>query len=169
MSTYRNVQSLEKHEAVASHCDIPPTPERIHIKEDRSISDVFSYLGELFGRLTSDLGELFSLHMDLLKAEVRDTAKTVARDSAMLIAAAVIGWFALGGITLALIAFISHLLPIEAVHLSLATGAAIVGVLYAIIAGGLAMAGIKHLQKANLAPDRTIQEIKRDKEAVKEL
>lgn len=169
MSIYKNVQSLENQEAAGDHCDIPPTPERIHLKEDRSISDVFSYLGDLFSRLTSDLGELFSLHMDLLKAEVRDTAKTLARDSAMIIAAAVLGWFAFAGITLALIAFVSHLLPIEAVHLSLGTGAAIVGVLYAVIAGALAMAGIKHLQKASLAPDRTIHEIKRDKEAVKEL
>jgi hypothetical protein len=139
------------------------------MKDDRNIGDVFSYLGELFGKLTSDFGELFSLHVDLLKAEAKESAKVLARDSAMLIVAAVLGWFAFTAVTLALIAVIAAYLPMESQLLAFAAGAAIVGVVYLVIAGGLAFAGIKHLQERSLAPDRTIHEIKRDKEAVKEI
>lgn len=165
MSIYKNVHTLDN-----DGCEVPEAvPSQLKPSGERSINDVFSYISELFSRLTSDLGELFNLHTELFKAEMRDAGKAIARDSALLIAAAAIGWFAFAGFTLALIALVSWLLPIDEAHLSLAAGAAIVGVLYAILAGVLAMMGIKHLQKSSLAPDRTIQEIKRDKEAVKEL
>jgi hypothetical protein len=164
MSTYQSVHSLPDPAPARG-----PAPVAGSGKDDHSMKDVVAYLGELFSRLTSDLGELFSLHMDLLKAEARDSVKTLARDSALMITGAVLGLFAFWGLTLALMALIAGLLPIENALLAFAAGTAIVGVLYAIIAGALVMAGIKHLQKRSLAPDRTIQEIKRDKEAVKEI
>lgn len=136
--------------------------------DDRTIGDVFTYLGDLFSRLSSDLGSLFSLHMDLLKAELSESAGKLAKDSAMLAVAGVLGLFAFMGITLGLIALVASFFSMNA-FLSAAAGAGIVGVLYAIIAGVLASVGISHLKKRSLTPERSIQEAKRDKELVKDL
>jgi len=168
MSTLKNIDSfceqpnvIDARTAAESHSTVS--------RDDRNMHDVISYLGDLFSRLTNDLSQLFSLHMDLLKAEMLDSARTLARDSAMLVVAMVLGWFAFAGITLALASVIAGALPIANPLMAFAAGAAIVGVAYAIIAAILAMAGIKNLREKSLTPDRTIHEVKRDKDAVKEI
>lgn len=141
---------------------------RIPDRDGHNISDVISYVGDLFGRLGSDISNLISLRADLLKAELRDGAKTLAIDSALLIAGAFLGIFAFSAITLAIIGFIANALPLEG-FMAFAVSAIIVGVAYAIIAGILVFAGIRHLQKRGVAPQRSIAEVKRDKEWVRDI
>lgn len=165
MTTLNNIRSMHDDE-----CDIDAenVPHSI-ARDEHTMKDVLNYIGDLFSRLTSDLGELFSLHMDLFKAEMRDAAKTLARDSAMLIVAIALAGVAFGGFTLALAALVAAFLPIANGFLAFAAGTAIVGAVYLLIAGILAFAGINHLRKRSLAPDRTIQEVQRHKQAVKEI
>jgi hypothetical protein len=71
-------------------------------------ADSAGRIGELFGKLTTDVGQLMTLRIDLLKAELRDGAKTLARDSALMIAGAVMAWFAFMAATLALCALVAR-------------------------------------------------------------
>lgn len=164
MSNYQNMDNG------ADFCDgVDARLARPEMARDRSLNDVFTYLGDLFSKLTGNLGELLTLHKDLLKAEVQDATKRIARDGAMLAVGAVLGVFTLSVFTLALIAVISGVLPIDNLFYALAAGSAIVGVLYAAVAGILVMMGLKNLKKGSLTPDRTLYEVQRDKQAVKEL
>jgi hypothetical protein len=114
------------------------------------------------------VGNLVTLRIDLLKVELRDSTKTFARDSAMMVAGAVIGLFAFGALTAALVAFMATVLPLTAGK-AVAASALIVGVAYAIIAGLLVFLGIRHLKKRGVKPERSIEEIRRDKEWMKEI
>jgi hypothetical protein len=132
------------------------------------MSDSFSRLSDLIKTLSQDLGNLVTLQIELLKAETKDSAKTLARDSALLIAGAVLAYIAFCVITLAIIGFIAAALPMDLL-MAVAVSSVIVGVAYALLAGGLAWAGINHLKKRGVAPERTIEEIRRDKEWVKDI
>ncbi len=136
---------------------------------DRDMGDVFSYLGELFSKLSSDAGNLITLQMELLKAEVRESATVMIKNSVLITLGAVVGMLSFAIITLALTGFIAAALHIQEDPMAWAVAALIVGVVYALIAGGLVFAGLKHLKGRKLAPERTIEEIKRDKEWVKEI
>lgn len=137
-------------------------------RNDQGMGDTFSRLSELIKTLSNDVGNLMTLQIGLLKAETREGAKTLARDSALLIAGSILAYIAFCVITLALIGFIAAALPMDLL-MAVAVSALIVGVLYALIAGGLAWAGINHLKKRGVAPERSIEEIRRDKEWVKDI
>ena len=130
--------------------------------------DTFAFLSERISKLSADVGNLVSLRIDLLKAELQDGAATLARDSALIVAGAVFGLFAFGVLTFAIIGFIASALTMGAV-MNWAVSAIIVFVAYSIIAGGLIFAGIQHLKKRGVAPEKSIAEVKRDKEWVREI
>lgn len=134
----------------------------------QDMKDVFQYLGDLFSRLGNDLSTLMNLRMDLLKAELQEAGKVLAIDSILVIAGGFLGFFAFSTITLALVGFLAHVLPQEG-FLAFGLSALIVGAVYALIAGGLIFAGIRHLQRRGITPERSIEEIERDKQLVKEL
>lgn len=137
--------------------------------DSREVRDVFGYLGELFSKLSTDAGNLINLQVELLKAELRESTAIMARNSVLILAGAVVGAITLAVITLAIIGFIATALPFESDIMAWAVSALIVGVVYALIAGGLVFAGIKNFKERNMAPTRSIEEIKRDKEWVKEI
>lgn len=139
------------------------------MSDGRDMSDVFHYLGELFSKLSSDAGNLINLQIELLKAELRESATVVARNSILLMAGGVVGILAVAVITFAIIGFVASMLPITDNIMAWAVAALIVGVLYALVAGGLAFAGLKSFKNRNIAPERSIEEMKRDKEWVKEI
>lgn len=141
-----------------------PTPPR----HDQGMGDTFSRISDLIKTLSNDMGNLVTLQINLLKAETREAAKTLARDSALLIAGGVLAYIAFCVITLAIIGFIAAALPMELL-MSVAVAAVIVGVVYAIIAGIMAWMGLNHLKKRGVAPERSIDEVRRDKEWVKEM
>lgn len=136
--------------------------------QTRPASDVVNYIGNLIGQLTSDVGNLVTLQLDLLKVEMRDSVKVVVRDSAMMIAGAIIGLLAFAILNLALIAWISTLLPMAPMP-AFATAALIVGAVHLVLAGLLAFLGMRHLKKRSLKPERTMEEIQKDKMLMKEI
>jgi uncharacterized membrane protein YqjE len=115
-------------------------------------------LGDLVKQLAQDSGTLVRQEIALAKAELRQNVKSLVRDVAMIAVGAVIA--AVGG--LVLVAFLVILLG--SVLNNYWLGALIVGALFVIVGGALAMANLKKLQKEEVAPTRTLDTLKEDKQ-----
>jgi hypothetical protein len=119
-------------------------------------------LGQLFGDLSRQLGNLVQKEIELAKTEVTTRVTTVGRDAAMLGAG---GALAYGALLIALIAVALLLIELGvSPWLSFLLVAAIVG----IIAAVLIQRGRAELQKTDLAPRQTIETIKEDAEWAKQ-
>lgn len=115
-------------------------------------------LGDLFRQLAQDSATLVRQEMNLAKAELKSNVKSVARDAAMV---AVGGILALVGVVV-LIAFL-----VVAVGDALDNywlGALVVGVLFLLVGGLLAMSSLKKLKHEEVVPTRTLETLKEDKQ-----
>jgi uncharacterized membrane protein YqjE len=115
-------------------------------------------LGDLFRQLAQDSATLVRQEMNLAKAELKSNVKSVARDAAMV---AVGGILALVGVVV-LIAFL-----VVAVGDALDNywlGALVVGILFLLVGGLLAMSSLKKLKHEEVAPTRTLETLKEDKQ-----
>jgi uncharacterized membrane protein YqjE len=115
-------------------------------------------LGELLKQLAQDSATLVRQEVALAKVELQQNVKSVVRDVAMIAVGAVIA--GVGG--LVLVAFLVILLG--SVLNNYWLGALIVGVLFLLVGGLLAMTNAKKLQKEEVAPTRTIETLKEDKQ-----
>ena len=115
-------------------------------------------LGELFKQLAQDSATLVRQEMALAKAEMTQNLKSAARDATMV---AVGGGVALLGL-LVLILFL--VLVIGDALNEYWAGALVVGLLFLIIGGVLAMGALKRLKHDSLTPARTIDTLKEDKQ-----
>ena len=122
--------------------------------EDRSLS-------ELLSDVTTEVATLFRKEVELAKAETTEQVSRAAKAGGMLGAAAVIGFLDLILFSFALAWALSEVVP-EGVAF------AIVGVLFAIVAGGLFMAGKKRLATVNPVPNQTVQTLRDDVQAAKD-
>lgn len=115
-------------------------------------------LGDLFRQLAQDSATLVRQEMALAKAELKSNVKSVARDAVMV---GVGGILALVG-ALVLLAFL-----VVAVGDALDNywlGALIVGAVFVIVGGLLAMSNLKKLKHEEVAPTRTLETLKEDKQ-----
>lgn len=112
-------------------------------------------LGQLVGDLTAEFSTLVSTHLELAKAELRQDAKQAGRASVMLAAGAVGALLAIAMLSAALGWALSE---------TMAPGWAflIVGLLWAVVAGALVLAGKKRVAQMDRALDDTMHEIKED-------
>src|SRR5688500_16273770 len=126
-------------------------------------------LPNLFSRLGDDIMQLFSSQLALFKVEIKEEASTYARGAAMIAfgaAVAVVG-FALLNVAVAfavstLFAQANFSQPASYALGFLATGA------FYLIVGAIVMLVVKsRLAKQNLVPKRTVQELRKDKEWLK--
>ena len=115
-------------------------------------------LGELLKQLAQDSATLVRQELMLAKAELRQNVSSLVKDAVMIAVGAVIAL--LGG--LVFVAFLVVLLGDVLNNYWL--GALIVSVLFLLVGGLLAMSGMKKLQKGEVAPTRTIETLKEDKE-----
>ena len=122
--------------------------------EDRSLS-------ELLSDVTTEIATLFRKEVELAKAETSEQVSRAAKAGGMLGAAAVIGFLDLILFSFALAWALSEVVP-EGVAF------AIVAVLFAIVAGALAMAGKKRLANVNPMPNQTVQTLKDDVQVAKD-
>jgi uncharacterized membrane protein YqjE len=115
-------------------------------------------LGDLFRQLAQDSATLVRQEMALAKAEMTQNLKTAARDATMVAVGGTVA--GLGGLVLilALVLAVGDLLN------EYWLGALIVGLLFLIIGGLLAMGALKRLKHDSLTPDRTIETLKEDKQ-----
>ncbi len=115
-------------------------------------------LGDLFRQLAQDSATLVRQEMALAKAELKTNVKSVARDAVMV---------GVGG----LLALIGAMVLLAAVVVAVGDaldnywlGALIVAALFLIVGGLLAMSNLKKLKQEEVAPTRTLETLKEDKQ-----
>jgi uncharacterized membrane protein YqjE len=115
-------------------------------------------LGDLFRQLAQDSATLVRQEMALAKAELKTNVKSVARDAVMV---------GVGGI----LALIGAMVLLAAVVVAVGDaldnywlGALIVAALFLIVGGLLAMSNLKKLKQEEVAPTRTLETLKEDKQ-----
>jgi len=119
-----------------------------HPNDDRS-------LGDIVGDIVKDLGALIRQELDLAKTEAKADVAKAGKGAGMLGGAGVAALLTLIFVSLALSYLLDNVMPDE-------VAALIVGVLWAIVAGVLAMSGKKQLQNVNPALETTQQTLKED-------
>jgi uncharacterized membrane protein YqjE len=122
-------------------------------------------LPALFGRLSDGVMTLLDTKLSLLKVEIKEDADAyIAGGTKIGIGAVVAGvGFALLNVAIAL--FVATLLPETwSQPVRYATGFVITGLLYLIIGGIVIVSAKNKLTKRNLVPNRSVEELKRDKE-----
>ncbi|HKB66761.1 MAG TPA: phage holin family protein [Pyrinomonadaceae bacterium] len=126
-------------------------------------------LPSLFGRLGDDVMQLFDTKMSLLKVEIKEEASEYARDGVMIGAGGIIAAVGFALLNVALAFGISTLFANT--DLSQAAKYAIgflsAGVLYLIIGSVIIMTMKNRLAKQSLVPDRTVAELRKDKQWLK--
>ncbi len=132
--------------------------------KERSLPELVKQLTEQTTTLLRQEIELAKVEakeaVDIAKAEMTEKAKEAGKGAGMLGAAGVLG-------LLAGIAFTAFLILVLATFLPDWLAALIVTVLYAAIAGVLALRGKKQLQEIDPAPKQTIETVKEDIEWAK--
>jgi uncharacterized membrane protein YqjE len=113
-------------------------------------------LGELFGKLSTELTTLIRQELELAKAELTQKGKEAGKGAGFLGGAGVVGLLAAGALTAAIIA---------ALDLAMATwlAALIVTIVYGAIAAVLALRGKAKVQQATPpVPEQTVDTVKED-------
>ncbi len=114
-------------------------------------------VGELLGDLYRGVSQVISLEIELAKTEIGQKASRVGKN---------VGLLAAGGA----IAYAGFLALLAAIIAALATfmytwlAALIVALIVLAIGGVLVMSGLKTLQQESVAPQRTLDTLKEDKE-----
>src|ERR1044071_377838 len=126
-------------------------------------------LPTLFSRLGDDVMELFNSQLALFKVEIKEEANAYARGVTMIAVGAVI---AVVGFALlnAAIAFAVSTLFAQANFsqpASFALGFVVTGAFYLILGAILVMLMKSRLAKQELVPQRTVQELRKDKQWLK--
>jgi uncharacterized membrane protein YqjE len=116
--------------------------------EDRSV-------GELLGKVTTDLSTLMRQEVALAKVELKEEAAKTGKAGGMLAGAGLVGYLVLVFLALALTYALDSVMP--AGWAALIT-AAVLG----LIAGVLFVIGRKKLQEVNPKPEQTVETLKED-------
>src|SRR3954447_7140490 len=119
-------------------------------------------LGELFGRLTTQLGTLIRQEVELAGAEVSASATRTARNASLIGAGAAVGYAAFLALVAAAIALL------DAIGLDTWIAAAVVAIVLGAVAFALIQRGRSQLEAGSLAPQRTIETLREDAEWAKE-
>jgi uncharacterized membrane protein YqjE len=115
-------------------------------------------LGDLIRQLAQDSATLVRQEVALAKAELQSNVKSVARDLTMV---------AVGGVIALIGAMVLILFLVLAVGDALDEywlGALIVGLLFVIVGGLLAKSNLNKLKHESVAPTRTLETLKEDKQ-----
>ena len=116
--------------------------------EDRSV-------GDLLGRVTTDLSTLMRQEVALAKAEIKEEATKAGKASGMLAGAGAVGYLVLVFLALALMWALGNVMD-------LGWAALITAVVLGIIAAVLFVLGRKKLQQVNPKPEQTVETLKED-------
>ncbi len=112
--------------------------------------------GELLKELSDQTTSLVRQEIDLAKAELTEKGKTAGVGAGMFGGAGLIGVFALAALTTAVIAALELVMPLW-------LAALIVAVVYAAVAGVLALRGKSQIKKAvPPVPEQTQESVKED-------
>jgi hypothetical protein len=112
-------------------------------------------LGDLFGDLSREFGELVRTQTELAKTEIRAQTEKAKIAAGAFGGAAVAGYMALVLLSFAAAWGLSEVMPEGFAFL-------IVGVIYAVVAGVLYLRGRRQVEDLNIVPERTIESVKED-------
>ena len=129
------------------------------INENRSMEN--RPLGDLFGDLATDMGNLVRQEVTLAKVEITQKAKYVGRNVGYLVIGGAVAYAALLAIIAALIMLLAKVVPNWGA--ALIVGAVVGGIGWLLI--GKAMTA---LQQADLTPRETVETLKEDATWMKE-
>jgi len=118
--------------------------------------------GQLLGELANHSAALVRDEMALAKQELRESARSLRLGVTMLAIGALVGLIALAALSAAAVIGLSH-------FMDAGYAALIVGVVMAVLSGGVALSGINRLKKTTLTPEQTIQTLEENGQWLKEL
>ncbi len=126
-------------------------------------------LPTLFSRLGDDVMQLFDTKMSLLKVELKEEANAYARAGVMMAAGGIIATIGFALLNVALAFGISTLFAQTDLSqpARYAIGFVTAGVLYLIVGTILISVMKKRLANQNVVPDRTVEELRKDKQWLK--
>ncbi len=126
-------------------------------------------LPSLFSRLGDDVMQLFDTKMSLLKVELKEEANAYARGGVMIAVGGVIAAIGFALMNVALAFGIATLLANMDISqpAKYAIGFVSAGVLYLIVGAIIVTTMKNRLAKQNLLPDRTVAELRKDKQWLK--
>jgi uncharacterized membrane protein YqjE len=126
-------------------------------------------LPTLFTRLGDDVMQLFDTKLGLLKVEMKEEANAYARGGIMIAVGGIVAAIGFALLNVAVAFGISTLFADTALSqpAKYAVGFLAAGVLYLIV-GSIIISVMKNrLAKQNLVPDRTVEELRKDKQWLK--
>lgn len=123
------------------------------MNEDRSLEN--KPLGDLFGDLASEMGNLVRQEVALAKVEVTQKAKRIGRNVAYLVIGGAIGYAALLAVIAAIIMLLARVMPWWG-------SALLVGILIAGISWLLIGKALSALQETEITPRETVETLKED-------
>lgn len=119
-------------------------------------------LGELVGRLSHDVGEMFRDHIELAKEETKAELKEASVGAGLMGGAALAGWMT------ALMLTIAAAWGLAEIFGSIWLGFLAIGLIWAVVAGVLWFSGRKEMAKVDLTPRITMNELEEDKRWLRE-
>lgn len=114
-------------------------------------------IGDLLGDLYQNATNLIQLEIELAKTEISQKASRVGKNVGFLAAGGALAYAGFLAILAGIIALLGLLIPIW-------LSALIIGLIVSGIGGTLVMSGLKTLQQESVAPQRTLDTLKEDKE-----
>lgn len=123
-------------------------------------------LPALFGRLGDNVMTLLDTKLKLLKEEVKDDAAAYLRSAAMIAVGGVVALVGLALVNVALALFVSKLFRFSQ-PVNYALGFLIMGALYLAIGGGLAITMKNRMAARNPVPEKTVEELRKDQQWLK--
>lgn len=112
-------------------------------------------VGELLGKVTTDLSTLMRKEVELAKVEIKEEATKAGKASGMLAGAGAVGYLVLVFLGLALMFALDSFMPIG-------WAALITAVILGIVAGVLFVMGKKQFAQVNPKPEQTVETLKED-------
>ena len=112
-------------------------------------------VGDLLGRVTSDLSTLMRQEVELAKVEIKEEATKAGKASGTLLGAGLVGYLVLVFLSLAVMFGLDQVMPIG-------WAAVITAVLLGIVATVLFVIGRRQFQQVNPKPEQTVETLKED-------
>ena len=126
-------------------------------------------LPNLFGRLAEDVMELVNSQLALFKVEIKEEANAYARGAAMIAFGAAIATVGFALLNVAIAFAVSTLFSQAnfSQPASYALGFLVTGGFYVLVGGIVVLVMKNRLGRRNLMPQRTVQELRKDKQWLK--
>ena len=124
-------------------------------------------LPAMFGRLGDDVMAMLDAKLGLFKLELREEARVYTRTAALMAVGGVLAAVGFAFLNIMVALFIARLFAALGPPVSYALGFLITGALYLIVGGGIILAMKSRLAAHNPAPERSLEELRKDKQWLK--